>query len=25
LDGEGHISILVGRFGAMLDELVPHL
>lgn len=25
LDGEGHISVLVGRFGAMLDELVPHL
>ena len=25
LDGEGYISVLVGRFGAMLDELVPHL
>lgn len=22
---EGHFSVLVGRFGAMLDELLPHL
>jgi pimeloyl-ACP methyl ester carboxylesterase len=25
LDGEGHFSVLVGRFGAMVDELLPHL
>jgi pimeloyl-ACP methyl ester carboxylesterase len=25
LDGEGHFSVLVGHFGAMLDELLPHL
>lgn len=25
LDGEGHFSVLVGRFGTMLDELLPHL
>ena len=25
LDGEGHLSVLVGRFGAMVDELMPHL
>jgi pimeloyl-ACP methyl ester carboxylesterase len=25
LDGEGHLSVLVGRFGAMVDELLPHL
>lgn len=25
LDGEGHFSVLVGRFGLMLDELLPHL
>jgi pimeloyl-ACP methyl ester carboxylesterase len=24
LDGEGHFSVLVGRFGAMVDELLPH-
>lgn len=25
LEGEGHLSVLVGRFGAMVDELLPHL
>jgi pimeloyl-ACP methyl ester carboxylesterase len=25
LEGEGHFSVLVGRFGTMLDELLPHL
>jgi hypothetical protein len=25
LDDEGHLSVLVSRFGAMLDELLPHL
>ena len=25
LDGEGHFSVLVGRFGAMVDELTRHL
>lgn len=25
LEGEGHFSVLVGRFGTMLDELVRHL
>jgi hypothetical protein len=25
LDGEGHLSVLVGRSGAMVDELMPHL
>ncbi len=25
LDGEGHLSVLVGRFGTMVDELLPHL
>jgi pimeloyl-ACP methyl ester carboxylesterase len=25
LEGEGHFSVLVGRYGAMVDELLPHL
>jgi pimeloyl-ACP methyl ester carboxylesterase len=25
LDGEGHLSVLVGRFGVMIEELLPHL
>ncbi len=25
LDGEGHFSVLVGRFGTMVDELATHL
>ncbi len=25
LDGEGHFSVLVGRFGTMLDELLRHI
>ena len=25
LAGEGHLSVLVGRFGSMLDELLLHV